>query len=99
MALTICVLALGAVWPRLHGYRQRPQLAPTTLTRDLSMDFVRQPYLHHNPDGIRYGDEARLLHYAISADEVQAGEALTRLIIEGFRLNVQKAAQDGRQTS
>jgi hypothetical protein len=77
MALAACILLLGAVGVGLHTYRQRARLTPAAPSPDLSMDFVRHPYLHHNPDGIRYGDEARLLHYTFSADEIQAGEALT----------------------
>lgn len=44
---------------------------------DLSMDFDRIPYLHHNPDGIRFGNAVRLLSYELSALELSAGEVLT----------------------
>jgi hypothetical protein len=42
---------------------------------DLSMDFDRLPFLHHNPDGIDYGGP-RLLFYDY-AGEVRGGSALT----------------------
>jgi len=48
---------------------------------DLTMDFVRQPYLHHNPQGVCFGDTARLLWYTLSAQEVQAGEPLTVTLV------------------
>lgn len=40
---------------------------------DLSMDFSRQPYLHHNRDGIRFAGGARLTEYTLDADRVRAG--------------------------
>jgi hypothetical protein len=76
MALAVCILLLGAVGVGIHR-RLLPRLTPSMPSRDLSMDFVRQPFLHHNPDGIRYGDKARLLHHSLSADEIEAGKALT----------------------
>ncbi len=43
---------------------------------DLTMDFTRMPYPHHNPTGVRFGHAARLMGYSISKDEVQAGEMI-----------------------
>jgi len=43
---------------------------------DLTMDFDRLPYLHHNPDGVNFGGVARLKGYRLLADEAEAGETL-----------------------
>jgi hypothetical protein len=50
-----------------------PQAQPAQ--NDLSMDFDRLPFLHHNPDGIDY-DRARLLSYDY-ADEAGGGSVWT----------------------
>jgi hypothetical protein len=42
---------------------------------DMTMDFARAPYLHHNPDGVRFADGARLISYGLSGDELVAGES------------------------
>jgi hypothetical protein len=44
-------------------------------TNDMSMDFDRMPFLHHNPDGIDFGG-VRLLSYDY-ADTVRGGNVLT----------------------
>jgi len=44
---------------------------------DLTMDFCRIPYLHHNPDGVHFGEACRLTHYELSSEAIQAGETLT----------------------
>ncbi len=52
------------------------RLAPdsdVSRSSDLSMDFPRQPYLHHNRDGIRFADGVRLVEYTLDADTAQAG--------------------------
>ena len=43
---------------------------------DLTMDFDRLPYLHHNPQGVNFGGVARLRNYELSAEEVEAGDTL-----------------------
>lgn len=43
---------------------------------DLTMDFDRMPYLHHNPDGVAMG-AARLKGYTLSADTLAPGDTLT----------------------
>jgi hypothetical protein len=48
--------ALGAVGWAFSAARRQPPV------NDLSMDFDRQPFLHHNPAGIDYGD-VKLLSY------------------------------------
>lgn len=48
----------------------------TEITSDLTMDFVRMPYLHHNPTGVRFGDMVRLLNYQFSEEKVVAGQEL-----------------------
>jgi len=70
MGLAVVAFVLGGVGLRLMPTRAAP-------SQDLSMDFIRQPYLHHNPEGVYFGDAAHLLRYALSAQEVQAGEPLT----------------------
>ena len=68
--LVVAVLAVGGVGLRLMS-------TEPASSQDLSMDFLQQPYLHHNPEGICYGESVCLLHYDILTDEVQAGELLT----------------------
>ncbi len=43
---------------------------------DLTMDFDRMPYLHHNPDGVDFG-VARLVGYGFSAETLSPGDTLT----------------------
>jgi len=58
---------------------------PPNRPDDLTMDFVAMPYLHHNPDGVRFADpadvggddQARLLSYTFSADQLAPGDTLT----------------------
>ncbi len=50
--------------------------SPPQRVDDLTMDFVDQPYLHHNPDGADLG-AARLLRYDLSADSLAPGDTLT----------------------
>ena len=51
--------------------------APATEVRndDLSMDFDRMPFLHHNPGGIDFGGRARLDAYQV-AETARGGETL-----------------------
>lgn len=42
---------------------------------DLTWDFHRQPYLHHNPDGLRFGNSIRLIGYDLSTKIAQSGES------------------------
>jgi hypothetical protein len=60
-------------WMTSSGAGQTATIAPS----DLTMDFDRIPYLHHNPDGLRFGNAARLTQYQLSSPEIQAGETLT----------------------
>ena len=50
--------------------------APESDVSDLTMDFDRLPYPHHNPQGVNFGDAARLESYQFSVDEVEAGETV-----------------------
>lgn len=43
---------------------------------ELTMDFDRMPYLHHNPDGVAFG-AARLVGYDLSAEVLSPGDTLT----------------------
>ena len=49
---------------------------PAADDSDLTMDFARAPYLHHNPDGVRFGKAAHLRRYALSMEEITAGGTL-----------------------
>jgi len=71
-ATAVAVLLLLALVPRLL-----PSQNTVEQRLDLTMDFDRIPYLHHNPDGVRFGDTVRLTHYALSSQDIQAGETLT----------------------
>lgn len=82
MGLALAAFILGAVALRLVPIRPASPAVQTVhdpAAGDdlLTMDFIRQPYLHHNPGGLRFGDAARLLHYTLWSEEVQAGEPLT----------------------
>jgi hypothetical protein len=44
---------------------------------DLTMDFDRIPYLHHNPQGIHFADACRFTAYTLPSAALQAGETLT----------------------
>lgn len=70
--VTLVALLLLAVVMRLLSLRH-----PEQQLLDLTMDFDRIPYLHHNPDGVHFGDVARLMSYDLSSEAVQTGEALT----------------------
>jgi len=57
---------------------------PDNRPDDLTMDFVAMPYLHHNPDGVTFTDpvggpddeQARLLGYSLSSDNLHPGDTL-----------------------
>ncbi len=51
--------------------------APANRLDDLTMDFVTMPYLHHNPDGIAFEGQTRLLSYTLSTDRLAPGDTLT----------------------
>ena len=60
----------------LAGALLRLMPTPESDVSDLTMDFDRLPYLHHNPQGVNFGGVARLESYQLSADEVEAGETV-----------------------
>jgi hypothetical protein len=68
-SLVICYLS-SVILPRatLDG---EPALS------DLTMDFVKMPYLHHNSGGVDFDGVARLAGYSLSAEELAPGAALT----------------------
>jgi len=66
---TVLVIVLGM--QRLSG----PYSTPGQL-QDLTMDFDRVAYLHHNPGGVRFGEAARMTTYELSSEDVRAGETL-----------------------
>ena len=43
---------------------------------DLTMDFDKMPYLHHNPGGVNFGGVAWLKGYNLSAEELSPGDTL-----------------------
>jgi hypothetical protein len=49
--------------------------APSDYT-DLTMDFDRQPYLHHNRQGVNYGNRIQLVSYRMAPEHVKADEAV-----------------------
>lgn len=76
-AVGVVAVALGAVLLLsviLHALPFGPQLEESRL--DLTMDFNRVPYLHHNPGGVAFGNVARMSHYELSPQKAQAGERL-----------------------
>ncbi len=66
--------ALALLTVTVRGLRAPPRMEQRL---DLTMDFDRIPYLHHNPEGVHFGDAARLTHYELSSQAVQAGHTLT----------------------
>ena len=53
-----------------------PHTVPTT-DSDLAMDFIQMPYLHHNPEGVPFGDNVRLMGYQLSTKTPAPGGTLT----------------------
>ncbi len=49
---------------------------PSPWADDLSADMDRAPFFHHNPQGIRFGEQAVLRSYSMS-ETVRGGETLT----------------------
>lgn len=69
----LALVILGGVLIRLLPSQSLASQAPLS---DLSMDFARMPFLHHNPQGIRFEQGLRLMGYEFSAPEVWAGQEL-----------------------
>jgi hypothetical protein len=44
---------------------------------DLTMDFVKMPYLHHNPGGVNFDNVAWLAGYSLSLEKAAPGDTLT----------------------
>jgi hypothetical protein len=72
-SLAVAALVLGVLW--LTGRVFAPP-ASAAASDDLSMDFDRMPFLHHNPQGIQWGDGVLLTSYAYP-DAVAGGQMLT----------------------
>jgi len=72
-ALAVLAIGVRALPSPDESGKSITRIDPT----DLTMDFDRIPYLHHNPDGIRFGNAAQLTHYELSSHAIQAGETLT----------------------
>ncbi len=71
--LAAAALVLGILW--LTG-RVFAAPAGAVAHDDLSMDFDRMPFLHHNPQGIQWDNRALLTSYAYP-DSMAGGEALS----------------------
>jgi hypothetical protein len=67
-SLVICYLS-SVILPRVT-FDDEPALS------DLTMDFVKIPYLHHNPDGVDFDGVVRLAGYTLSAEELTPGATL-----------------------
>jgi hypothetical protein len=67
VALTMLLLGMLVRWAPAS-----PPADPGTVT----MDFHRDPYPHANPDGVSFGNKARLRGYALSAEEIEPGQTL-----------------------
>jgi len=80
VVLAVCGLALGL---RLAALADRAAQPVATETSDLTMDFARQPYLHHNPNGVSFSGQARLTGYRLPRDQVRAGEELPVTLLWG----------------
>jgi hypothetical protein len=71
-ALLIAGLGLAVIALLAGGLRYLPVADDS----DLTMDFARAPYLHHNPDGVRFGETVHLRRYTLLAEKITAGETL-----------------------
>ena len=71
--LAAAALVLGILWLTGHVFAAPANAAAND---DLSMDFDRMPFLHHNPQGIQWDDRALLTSYTYP-DSVAGGEALS----------------------
>jgi len=82
----------------LTGVLLRVMPAPESDVSDLTMDFDRLPYLHHNPQGVSFGGAARLKNYGLSADEVEAGETV-EVVLQWDEVKSEGLEADVRLTS
>ncbi len=48
---------------------------------NLTWDFDQMAFLHHDQDGVPYGNNGRLRSYSYSAEELSAGDGLTIILI------------------
>ena len=71
-ALLATGLGLAVIALLAGGLRYVPAAGDS----DLTMDFARAPYLHHNPDGVHFGEAVRLRRYTLSAEQIAAGGTL-----------------------
>jgi hypothetical protein len=71
-SLAICHLSFVIVLVLLVALN--PRLAPADES-DLTMDFDRMPYLHHNPGGVGF-DGWRLIGYHYNTDRLMPGDVL-----------------------
>ncbi len=77
--VTMAIVLIGIIgfWISDRPMIDHPTTRPSDQgPLDLTMDFDRLPYLHHNPQGVNFGGVARLRNYELSAEEVEAGDTL-----------------------
>ncbi len=74
----VAVAALGARGaPPIPDERKGNWYEASSEPLDLTMDFERIPYLHHNPNGLRFGETVRLQRYWLPTRDLRAGEMMT----------------------
>jgi len=52
------------------------QGAPAAALATETMDYIRMPYLHPNPQGVAFGDSVRLVGYELSPTEAGVGDTI-----------------------
>ena len=72
LGLVVLVVGLHLLPKADFSYRS---LAPGRWDT-LTLGWQRMPFPHHNPQGVPFADGSRLLGYALSAVEVEAGDTL-----------------------
>jgi hypothetical protein len=71
------LVTTGVIWGGARVASVYPQPAnAATSPSDLTMDFDRQPYLHHNLEGVSFSDRVRLQSYQLASREMKAGETI-----------------------
>ncbi len=76
LAIAAAIVATTIVTGALLGsLAARASASPQPMATE-TMDFVRMPYLHPNPQGITFGDSVRLLGYELSPREARVGDEI-----------------------
>ena len=72
LAAALVLATVGLAWAT--GTLSRAAQPATPALASETMDFIQQPYLHPNPQGVAFGSTVRLLGYEPLPAEVRAGE-------------------------